>query len=194
MNPQEQFWSGEFGDEYTHRNRVDWMKRVPFWRRIMAQTEARSVLDVGCNAGWNLHAINVADRPTVVAVGIDVNDRAVAEARRKGLHTVLGSIYDIGALYFETFDLVCTSGVLIHVAPAELEAAMRNVIAASRRWVLAVEYESDQEEGVLYRGNTDRLWKRPFGRLYEAIGLKLVSDSKAEGFDRCRSWLLEKKC
>lgn len=193
MNAQEQFWRGEFGDEYTHRNRVDWMKRVPFWRRIMAQTEARSVLDVGCNAGWNLRALNVADRPTVVAVGIDLNARAVAEARHKGLHAVLGSIYDIGALYCETFDLVCTSGVLIHIAPADLETAMRNVMAASRRWVLAVEYESDQEEGVLYRGNIDRLWKRPFGKLYEAMGLKLVSDSKAEGFDRCHSWLLEKR-
>jgi pseudaminic acid biosynthesis-associated methylase len=191
MSPQEQFWSGRFGDEYTKRNRVDWTERVPFWRNIIGVTKARSVLDVGCNAGWNLHALRVVD-PSIRTVGIDVNAEAVAEAKVKGLDAMIASVYQAQALFPDGFDLVCTSGVLIHVAPSELPEAMRNIIAASRRWVLAVEYEAEKEEEVVYRGNSDRLWKRPFGRLYEAMGLHPHLYTGAAGFDRCGAWLMEK--
>ncbi len=63
-------WAGEFGDNYTARNRVNWMARTPFWATIMDKTGARSILEVGCNAGWNLSAIKRA-APWVNACGID---------------------------------------------------------------------------------------------------------------------------
>jgi pseudaminic acid biosynthesis-associated methylase len=188
MNPQEQFWAGTFGDEYTSRNRVTWEKRIPFWREILTLTRARSVLDVGCNAGWNLRAIKAVD-PAVEAMGVDINAAAVAEAEAAGLEAHLMSVNQVRIL-LAGFELVCTSGVLIHVAPADLPEAMRNIVQASNRWVLAVEYESETEEQIDYRGNTERLWKRPFGRLYEALGLRLHAE--ARGFDRCATWLLEK--
>jgi pseudaminic acid biosynthesis-associated methylase len=191
MNPQEQFWSGTFGDEYTSRNRVAWEKRIPFWREILALTQARSVLDVGCNAGWNLRAIKAVD-PAVEAMGVDINAAAVAEAEAAGVEAHLMAINQVGAV-ISGFDLVCTSGVLIHVAPADLPEAMRNIVQASNRWVLAVEYESETEEQIDYRGNSERLWKRPFGRLYEALGLRLhMYDAETFGFDQCATWLLEK--
>ena len=46
-----QFWSGEFGNQYTARNRVNWQERVPFWEQIIDRTSAKTFLDVGCNAG-----------------------------------------------------------------------------------------------------------------------------------------------
>ena len=52
------FWSGEFGEEYLKRNRVDWRKRIPFWKDVIDMTGARSVFELGCNAGWNLSAIS----------------------------------------------------------------------------------------------------------------------------------------
>lgn len=190
MNPQEQFWSGAFGDEYTKRNRVAWKQRVPFWREILTLTRARSVLDVGCNAGWNLHAIRQVD-PTVDAMGVDINVAAVTEAEAAGLDAHVISLNQVGVV-ISGFNLVCTSGVLIHVAPADLEESMRNIVQASDRWVLAVEYEADEEQEIDYRGNAERLWKRPFGRLYEAMGLRLHAYSEAAGFDRCSAWLMEK--
>jgi hypothetical protein len=45
---------------------------------------------------------------------------------------------------------------------------------------------------IEYRGEKDRLWKRPYGKLYEAMGLTLVKAGPAEGFDRCDFWLLSK--
>lgn len=191
MNAQEQFWQGDFGDEYTKRNRVEWEARLPFWRQILQVTQARSALEMGCNAGWNLRAIKEAD-PTVRATGVDVNHEAVSEARADGVDAHMVSIYHAGGLFLNCFDLVFTAGVLIHIPPESLKVAMRNVIGASKRWVLAIEYESEQEEEVTYRGHTARLWKRPFGRLYEEEGLSTVAVSSPEGFDRCRAWLLRK--
>ena len=52
-----QVWSEDFGDAYTARNRVDWIGRKPFWKKILDITGARSVFEFGCNASWNLSAI-----------------------------------------------------------------------------------------------------------------------------------------
>lgn len=191
MNAQERFWKGGFGTAYTQRNRVEWQQRVPFWQQILGLTEARSVLDVGCNAGWNLHAIKEAD-PQVMAVGIDVNDDALAEANANFLDARPSSLYQAGEMFHGIFDLVCTSGVLIHVPPNDLQTAMKSIAMASKRWVLAVEYDNDQEEEVIYRGSGGLLWKRPFGKLYEEMGMRLVHTAEAQGFDQCRAWLMVK--
>jgi hypothetical protein len=72
--------------------------------------------------------------------------------------------------------------------------AMDNIIACSRRYVLAVEYADETEVEVQYRGHSERLWKRPFGRLYMDRGLNMVAEGEApaDAFDRCSWWLLSK--
>lgn len=183
-------WQGPFGDAYTARNRVDWRARVPFWRRIVEGTRAKSALEVGCNAGWNLVALREgAGIPDLL--GIEPNERARREAWGYGLSVVPG---DDAACWWmrEWADLAFTAGVLIHVPPEGLDETMRAVAWASRRWVLAVEYGSEAEEEVEYRGRRGALWKRPFGALYAAQGLRLVEEGEAEGFDRCHYWLMEK--
>lgn len=191
MNEQEAWWSGDWGNSYTRRNRVEWEKRVPFWSQILDVTQAQSVLDVGCNAGWNMRAIKAANSEVRV-FGIDVNSDAVGEARSAELDATVASITDTGMKWLNSYDLVVTAGVLIHISPEHLKGAMKNIVAASKRWVLAVEYDAPQEEQIVYRGNTERLWKRPFGKLYEALGLKVVAESEASGFDQCRAWLMVK--
>lgn len=189
----EQFWAGDFGKQYTARNRVQWSQRVPFWQGII---ESRplwpyNMLEVGCNAGWNLNAIRHVD-PNIELVGVDVNPDAIAEADAAGHDVYVMSAKDIGNLD-ETFDIVFTAGMLIHVPPEELGAVMDAIIAASHRDVLAIEYAADQEEAVTYRGHDDKLWRRPFGELYEAKGLALIETGDAgAGFDRCTYWLMRK--
>lgn len=188
--PQEQFWAGDFGNSYTERNRVNWLDRVPFWTRIVGFTGAQSVLEVGCNCGWNLLAIRTAN-PGAYLKGIDVNEQALAQAERFGLVTEKTTAPAMVNGY--TFDLVFTAGCLIHVSPESLPETMRAIKSLSSRYVLAVEYEADNDEEIDYRGHAERLWKRPYGKLYEEMGLKLIDSGDAgEGFDRCTFWLLEK--
>lgn len=192
MNPTEQFWSGDFGDSYTERNRVRWEDRIPFWREIGVLTGAHSAFEIGCNFGPNLLALRSLGAHVS---GVDVNLRAIAEAREQGLDVRMCPAERVGELWPQCADLVFTAGCLIHVPPEQLPAVMASIIQASRRWVLAVEYAADAEEMVTYRGNADRLWRRPFGRLYEGLGLKQVTTglvSRQDGFDVCVYWLLEK--
>ena len=79
----------------------------------------RSVLDIGCNAGF--YAIEMKRRGAARVVGIDSDERYLAQARLAS--AALGfpdiafrklSVYDLGALG-ERFDLVIFMGVLYHL-------------------------------------------------------------------------------
>lgn len=193
MNAQETLWAGQFGNDYLRRNRVDWFKRVPFWRRIVHLTHAQSVLEVGSSAGWNLHALAECGVPTLI--GLDINHDAVQEATASGLHVIHGTP-ELCDSIASKFDLVFTAGVLIHIGPDKLEQTMRSIIAASNRFVLAVEYGAEHETEVKYRGLSDALWKRAYGAHYQALGLEMVAHGEAGadvGFDSCEWWLLEKR-
>jgi tRNA (mo5U34)-methyltransferase len=80
----------------------------------------KSVLDIGCNAGF--YAIEMKRRGADRVLGIDSDDRYLAQARLAA--EVLGydegiafeklDVYDVGAIG-ETFDLVIFMGVLYHL-------------------------------------------------------------------------------
>jgi spore coat polysaccharide biosynthesis protein SpsF len=188
MSPQEQAWSGEFGNAYTNRNRVDWRARIPFWTQVINETGARSVYEFGCNSGWNLSAIRRAF-PDVQLAGEDINPVALQQCALAGF---AASVSRPGMYDPEPRELAFTAGVLIHIAPSNRQAFMQRVIDASARWVLAIEYASDEEQEIDYRGQRGLLWKGSFGKHYEALGLKLLAEWEAKGFDRCTAWLLEK--
>lgn len=194
MNEQEFAWQSEFGNEYINRNRVNWLLRVPFWTDIVAATGIRSVIEAGCNFGPNLLAIRLVC-PFIWLGGIDVNTKAVAMARNLGLDAERKTLNDlrIAASHpVDGADLVFTAGVLIHVAPENLSDAMQTIVKASRRYVMAIEYSSNECEEIPYRGLSGMLWKRPYGQMYQEMGLRPVWDGEADGFDRCHFWLLEK--
>ena len=190
MNEQEQFWAGEFGDSYTQRNRINWLQRVPFWTGILYLTGANTVLEVGANVGWNLLALRIV-KPSIFMHGIDVNEGAVKQARSMELNVV----YSETIIWKNSYDLAFTAGCLIHIGPGQIEKTMEQVITHSAKYILAVEYAADKEEEIEYRGHRNKLWKRPYGKLYQDMGLKLVETGelpKDSGFDDCTYWLLEK--
>lgn len=198
MNEQAKWWAGPPGEAYTARNRVRWDGRVGFWHRIMGATDARSVYEVGCNAGWNLTAIDYTSAKPPAVYGCDVNPVAVSQARAAGLDVFQGDALEALATFGArpTFDLVFTCGVLIHIPPETLPALMRMIVQTSAQYVLAVEYEAEAETMIRYRDEEERLWKRPYGALYEGMGLRMVDSGavgKSDGFDDCAYWLLEKQ-
>lgn len=192
MSLTDRWWRGKGGTAYTERNRVDWRARVPFWRRVIERTRPRSLLEVGTNAGWNLRAIHDVDRD-IQRIGVDLNLEALREASEAGVDAREASAVEVGILWPRKFDLVFTAGVLIHIPPEDLTAAMLSIRRASKRWVVAIEYFSPEEIEVKYRGDGGLLWKRPFGKLYQDLGMKIIEEFDAgDGFDRCRAWVMER--
>ncbi len=92
------------------------------WRRfchvIDADLRGKSVLDIGCNAGF--YAMEMKRRGADRVLGLDSSDDYLAQARFaaevRGLNIEFRrlSVYDIGQLG-ETFDIVIFMGVLYHL-------------------------------------------------------------------------------
>lgn len=180
-------WSGKFGEEYTKRNQYDWRKRIPVFKSILKGIKVKTALEIGTNCGFNL---SVLESLKVGVMGIEPNSYARKEATGRGFLVFPGTANSI-PFPPNSFDLVFTCGVLIHVPPKELQASLKEIIRVSSKYVLAIEYESSEETMKVYRGKRDMLWKRPYGKLYKKLGLKLVSEGKTT-IDRCHFWLFEK--
>ena len=94
-------------------------KFAGFAQVLPPDLEGRSVLDIGCNAGF--YSIEMKRRGAGRVLGVDSDDRYLAQARL--VAEELGfpdieyrnlSVYDVGALG-ERFDLVIFMGVLYHL-------------------------------------------------------------------------------
>jgi tRNA (mo5U34)-methyltransferase len=89
-----------------------------FARAIPEDLRGKTVLDIGCNAGF--YAIEMKRRGAARVVGVDSDERYLAQARFAA--EVIGvdlelrrlSVYDVGSLG-ERFDLVLFMGVLYHL-------------------------------------------------------------------------------
>jgi hypothetical protein len=191
MLTDEELWAGDFGIQYTTRFNVEWRDRIPFMRQLLGTTGARSILDVGTNAAWNLRALRDVDASLELR-GVEINPWVAKAAATMLFEIHIGPAKKVGEQWPEWHDLVMTSGVLIHVPPDLLEETMRSIAQASRRWVLAIEYAAEEETVRVRHGGVPRTWGRPYGALYEALGLKLHSHGPANGYVDCEWWLLQK--
>lgn len=90
-----------------------------FANHLPRDLSGKSVLDIGCNAGF--YSIEMKRRGAARVLGIDTDDRYLAQARLAA--ETLGhddvefrslSVYDVGVLA-ERFDLVLFMGVLYHL-------------------------------------------------------------------------------
>lgn len=176
---QLQAWTGAFGDDYVDRNPADvdnLRKRRRAWARMLAPLDGRpprSILEVGANIGANL--IVLRDLTDARLAGVEPNDRARAALAASGAvaqtDALAGTAQALPAAD-GAFEMVFTSGVLIHIGPNDLEQVAREMYRVSSRYILVSEYFSVNSEQILYRGQKDLLYKRDFGSFF----LDLFSD------------------
>jgi spore coat polysaccharide biosynthesis protein SpsF len=195
----EALWAGDFGDAYIERNRDAASGRGEFWSEQLTRLGVTSALEIGCNIGGNLGWIAQILGPDNVA-GVDVNPRAIEILRERvpgvDARVTTGTDLPFGDA---AFDLVFTSGVLIHQDPeTQLEPMMREAYRVADRYVLAGEYYADELTEVPYRDQEGALFKQDFGGLYQRLfpDLTLVQDgflSPKEGrWDDLTYWIFRK--
>jgi pseudaminic acid biosynthesis-associated methylase len=183
---QESFWSGEFGDQYTNRNiNIDQSTYNKFGitRTAMNQDfldclDINTVLEVGCNRGEQLNCLYQSNKERDY-YGIDINEYALHEARENNLNlnVIKGSALNI-PFKDNYFDLVFTSGVLIHIHPDNLKHVMSEIYRCSKKYIWSFEYFSVDCKEINYRNNEGFLWKNNFSRLYQEYfpDLKLIKE------------------
>ena len=158
----EEFWKGDFGDNYTDRNDYELIPSViRTWSSILEKfsLKVESVFEFGANSGINLDAIKLL-LPHVRTYGVEINKYASEKALKKGHKIINASFYDLD--FKEKYDLVFTYTVLIHVPPENLKEIYKNLYESSKKYILICEYFSREPENVIYRGFQNKLYKRDF--------------------------------
>jgi pseudaminic acid biosynthesis-associated methylase len=178
---QEDFWSGEFGNEYADRNEMDHAKWNEFYvsRYGVSKTDLNieflegipktsTILEVGCNTGMQLAGFDKLGYKNLS--GIDINPYALEKAKQK-LPAAKFSVGSALELPFadKSFDVVCVHGVLIHIHPKDVPAAIKELGRVCKKRILVMEYFSEETKEIKYRGNTEKLWKANFPKLFAEL-------------------------
>jgi spore coat polysaccharide biosynthesis protein SpsF len=162
-SPQEEFWAKEFGDSYISRNQSAKLlaSNVFLFADIFSSIDVvpKTFLEIGANIGMNVRAIQTLS-PEAQFTGIEINKEACKILAETGCHVVESSIID--AQITSKFDFVFSKGVLIHLAPDQLQSTYRKMYEWSNRFILIAEYYNPVPVAISYRGNADRLFKRDF--------------------------------
>ncbi len=193
----EQLWGTKFGDAYIDRNTAAGESRAPFWRAVLTEFPAERVLEVGCNIGGNLQWIAKELQPHEV-YGIDINPKAIDVLHQTipGVNVLHGPARNL-PFRDKWFDLVFTTGVLIHQPESTLPLVMAEIVRCSRRYILCGEYFAEQTTEVSYHNQEGALFKRNYGWLYQELFPELrlrkqgFLDRRA-GWDDVTYWVFEK--
>ncbi|MDO8881041.1 MAG: methyltransferase domain-containing protein [Coriobacteriia bacterium] len=191
MTEQSDWWGSEFGSEYMLRNprhpdemQALYLRRFGMDRTTMNEEFLHAVprdariLEVGCNVGVQLNLL--ARMGFTDLHGVEINPVAVEHA--EVLNTDLPIVVEEGTaldLPFAdaSFDLVYTSGVLIHIHPDDLARVQREMVRCASRWIWGLEYYADNGHlEIPYRGQQGLLWKTDFAKAFlaNAPGLRLA--------------------
>lgn len=190
---QENFWGKTFGKEYSDRN--SWQSDNE-WDKFYEETWGSSkieinnlvmkdlprdikILEVGCNIGMQLRGYQRMGFENLY--GIELQHYAVERSKEitEKINIIQGSGFDI-PFRDGYFDLVCTNGVLIHIAPEDHLRIMSEMHRCSSHYIMGWEYYAPETTDIDYRGNKGFLWKADFADIFlnSFNDLKLVDKKK----------------
>jgi pseudaminic acid biosynthesis-associated methylase len=189
-------WKGEFGREYTDRNTLEideldvlYRKNYGISRRELNETFLKGVsadasfLEVGCNTGNQLLLLQEMGFRNLSGIELQPYALEIAKSRCHGVRLEQGSA---SALPFadKSFDVIYTSGVLIHISPTDLSRAIDEIYRCAKTYIWGMEYYSPRVTEVNYRSRAGLLWKMDFARQYlERFDLELVLEQRIPYLD-----------
>lgn len=201
MNEQQNFWANDYAQDYIKKNsQFDRELGISGWQEMLAKAkDIHSVLECGCNIGRNiefLSALLPAASISVIEISKPAFDFVIHQYALNQAFN--GSIEESN--FTDTFDLVFTMGVLIHIHPDNLLSNMRKMFDYSAKYILMGEYFNRTPVMVEYQGQKNRLFKCDFGKLFiENFSVELVDYGflwghiyDSSGFDDITWWLFNK--
>ena len=196
---QEIFWSKKFGDDYAKRN-ANSNNRVNIIGRDLLKNNLKinSALEFGSNVGYNLDDLKTIF-PNIKTYGVEINKKAYSICKKKHI------CYHKSILDFKIekkFDIVFTSGVLIHQNPKYLKKIYSKIYNYSKKYIYILEYFSPKPIMIVYRNNKNKLFKRDFAKeiweMYPKLklldyGFYWKQDNLLKGNSDDGNWFLFKK-
>src|SRR3990167_10812992 len=145
-------WTGQFGKTYTDRNNLgvqgmqDLAKKnfghsqSQLYRQLFQGIRINTVLEVGCNVGYQLGILKKL-KPNYKLTGVEPQAYALKLARKNypQITFVKGNIFNL-PFPDNSFDLVFTKGVLIHIHPQDLLRGLKEIHRVSKHFIAGLEY------------------------------------------------------
>lgn len=204
---QMKVWINQFGRDYTERSiftveelNKDYVECFGLSRiemnSVFLDSLPRSmrILEIGCNVGNQLRCLQHMGFENLY--GLEIQWHAVKKAREltSRSNILQGSAFDI-PFKDGFFDLVFTSGLLIHISPIDILNALREIRRSTCKYIWGFEYFADSYTEVNYRGYESLLWKTDFAKLFldSFSDLRLVKRQKFSNSNNVdEMFLLEK--
>tara|TARA_B100000963_G_scaffold299361_1_gene271376 strand:- start:15181 stop:15798 length:618 start_codon:yes stop_codon:yes gene_type:complete len=198
-NIQTNYWSKNF--QYIKRNNsFDNKLGKKVWYDLLKNKKINSILECGSNIGRNLKQINLA-YPKKKLSFIELNKKAfeICSLNKNIENSYNSSIQDCKILK-NTYDLVFTSGVLIHLNDKTLNKVIPKIIDWSKNFVIVLEYFSTTKIEKTYRGKKNLLFLREYGEEFlKTKRVKLLDCGflyskiyRKAGFDDITYWVFKK--
>lgn len=198
-NYQLKYWEKNFA--YIKRNKkFDNKLGKKVWYELLKNKKINNILECGSNIGRNLKQINLAF-PKKKLSFIEVNKKAYHMCLlNKKIFSSFNDSIENCKINSNQFDLVFTSGVLIHINNSNLKKVINNIIKWSKKYILIMEYFSANDMSKNYRGKNDLLFLRDYGdKFIKTKKVKLVDCGflyskiyRKAGFDDLTYWIFKK--
>lgn len=208
---QTDVWKGSFGRDYSDRNTFEVEALDALYRKNYGLTRQQineaflrdiprqaSFLEVGCNTGNQLLLLQRMGYSNLSGIEVQPYALELARSRTQGISLMQGSALALPCEN-DSFDVVFTSGVLIHIAPEDLPRALDEIHRCARAYVWGMEYYAPDVTAVNYRNHDALLWKMDYARRYleRHPDLELVREQRIpylENSDVDTVFLLKKHC
>ncbi len=190
---QQEFWAGEFGNDYvdrcntleftnqTYKNQTNFSYFEIYESFFGNLNKDLKILELACNVGQKLSILKHLGFKNLY--GVEINKKAVEIAKKDNPDITFfnSSIEDFDPKD-EKFDIVCTSGILIHIHPAHLNNIIQKIESLSQKYIFGFENFSETLVEVPYRGYKNKLWKQNFPNVYRKSfpNLKTIKEQKIQ--------------
>lgn len=177
-NMQLNNWIEQFGKEYTDRNNLSLEELEKLYKENYGFTRtelnalfldkidrSKKILEIGSNIGMQLLCLQKMGFKNLY--GIEPQEYAVqlTKDRTININIIKGDAFDV-PFKDEFFDIVFTSGVLIHIHKQNIKKAIREIYRCSNKYIWGFEYYADKYTEIPYRGQKNLLWKANFPKIY----------------------------
>ena len=194
MTEQMAVWSGGFGREYTDRNALGFEELEALYQKNYGVTRSElnetflegidrsaRILEVGSNIGNQLLFLRMMGFRDLHGIELQLYAIQQSKTRTAGIKIIQGSGLDI-PFKDKTFDLVFTSGLLIHIAPRDIKKVMSEIYRCTKEYIWGLEYYSAKYVEIKYRGHNKLLWKGDFSELYRDtfVDLEMVREKRLQ--------------
>lgn len=203
LNEQQVFWANKYALDYIKKNKsFNKNLGIDGWRKMLSKAEnVETILECGCNIGRNIGFLNELMPSACISI-IEISKPAFDFVTKEyKIDQKFNGPISVSNFSNESFNLTFTMGVLIHIQPNDLIENMKKLYDYSNRYILIGEYFNRTSVMIEYQGQTNKLFKRDFGKLFiENFNVSLVDYGflwghiyDDGGFDDVTWWLFEKK-